>query len=81
MSRICVLNLSRAFDAMRRSLPSFEMLNPRNLRSSGRAGKREIDVAYGAGMARSMLKIPVAATGTARNIDTIAKLVELAGAT
>jgi hypothetical protein len=37
MSRICVLNLSRAFDAMRRSLPSFEMLNPRNLRSSGRA--------------------------------------------
>jgi hypothetical protein len=31
------LNLSRAFDAMRRSLPSFEMLNPRNLRSSGRA--------------------------------------------
>src|SRR5258705_13314483 len=37
MSRICALNLSRAFDAMRRSLPSFEMLNPRNLRSSGRA--------------------------------------------
>ena len=37
MSRICVLNLSRAFGAMRRSLPSFEMLNPRNLRSSGQA--------------------------------------------
>src|SRR6202171_1722551 len=37
MSRICPLNLSRAFGAMRRSLPSFEMLNPRNLRSSGRA--------------------------------------------
>src|SRR5271157_3643984 len=37
MSRTCVLNLSRAFGAMRRSLPSFEMLNPRNLRSSGRA--------------------------------------------
>src|SRR5271169_6156469 len=35
MSRICALNLSRAFGAMRRSLPSFEMLNPRNLRSSG----------------------------------------------
>jgi 5-methyltetrahydropteroyltriglutamate--homocysteine methyltransferase len=34
MSRIRVLNLSRAFGAMRRSLPSFEMLNPRNLRSS-----------------------------------------------
>src|SRR5216683_5276873 len=37
MPRICSLNLSRAFGAMRRSLPSFEMLNPRNLRSSGRA--------------------------------------------
>ena len=29
------LELSRAFGAMRRSLPSFEMLKPRNLRSSG----------------------------------------------
>src|SRR6516162_3328178 len=37
MSRIWVLNLSRAFGAMRRSLPSFERLNPRDLRSSGRA--------------------------------------------
>src|SRR5271170_6589136 len=37
MSRIRPLNLSRAFGAMRRSLPSFEMLNPRNFRSSGRA--------------------------------------------
>src|SRR5882672_10408683 len=35
-SRICVLNLLRAFGAMRRSLPSFEMRKPRNLRSSGR---------------------------------------------
>jgi hypothetical protein len=37
MSRICALILASAFGAMRRSLPSFEMLNPRNLRSSGRA--------------------------------------------
>src|SRR5271157_4087981 len=37
MSRIRPLNLSRAFGAMRRSLPSFEMLNPRNFRSPGRA--------------------------------------------
>ena len=37
MSRIRPLNLSRAFGAMRRSLASFEMLSPRNLRSSGRA--------------------------------------------
>ena len=46
-----------------------------------RLGKREIYVAYGAGMARSKLKIPAAATGTARNINTIARLVELAEAT
>jgi uncharacterized protein (DUF1697 family) len=44
-----------------------------------RLGKREIYVAYGtAGMGRSKLKIPAAAKGTARNINTVAKLVELA---
>jgi uncharacterized protein (DUF1697 family) len=43
-----------------------------------RLGKREIYVAYGAGMGRSKLKIPAAAKGTARNINTIAKLAELA---
>ncbi|MHC6157126.1 DUF1697 domain-containing protein [Bradyrhizobium elkanii] len=43
-----------------------------------RLGKREIYVAYGSGMGRSKLKIPAAATGTARNINTIAKLAELA---
>ena len=42
-----------------------------------RLGKREIYVAYGAGMGRSKLKIPAAANGTARNINTIAKLAEL----
>ncbi len=41
-------------------------------------GKREIFVAYGAGMGRSKLRIPAAAKGTARNINTIARLVELA---
>ena len=41
-------------------------------------GRREIYVAYGAGMGRSKLKIPAAAKGTARNINTIAKLAELA---
>jgi len=41
-------------------------------------GKREIYVAYGAGMSRSKLKIPAAAQGTARNINTITKLAELA---
>jgi hypothetical protein len=37
MSRIRALNVARAFGAMRRSLPSFEMLNPKNFLSSGRA--------------------------------------------
>jgi uncharacterized protein (DUF1697 family) len=43
-----------------------------------RLGKREIYVAYGSGMGRSKLRIPVAAKGTARNINTIAKLAEMA---
>jgi uncharacterized protein (DUF1697 family) len=43
-----------------------------------RLGTREIYVAYGSGMGRSKLKIPAAAKGTARNVNTIAKLVELA---
>ncbi|EXL01376.1 DUF1697 domain-containing protein [Aquamicrobium defluvii] len=46
-----------------------------------RVGKREIYVAFGPGMGRSKLKIPVAAGGTARNINTIAKLAELASST
>jgi uncharacterized protein (DUF1697 family) len=43
-------------------------------------GDREIYVHYGDGMASSKLKIPAARLGTARNMNTIAKLVELAGA-
>ncbi|QIG95996.1 DUF1697 domain-containing protein [Bradyrhizobium sp. 6(2017)] len=42
-----------------------------------RLGKREIYVTYGSGMGRSKLKIPAAVQGTARNINTIAKLAEL----
>lgn len=40
-------------------------------------GKREIYVHYGDGMADSRLTIPAAKAGTARNINTIAKLAEL----
>ncbi len=40
------------------------------------AGVREIYVHYGTGMAASKLKIRAAAGGTARNINTIAKLAE-----
>lgn len=42
-------------------------------------GKREIYIAYGEkGIGRSKLKIPAAKTGTARNMNTIAKLAEMA---
>jgi uncharacterized protein (DUF1697 family) len=53
-------------------------------RATGRAdeeirlGRREIYVHYGDGMGRSRLKIPAAKAGTARNINTITKLAEMA---
>jgi len=42
-------------------------------------GVREIYVHYGDGMAQSKLKIKAAGNGTARNMNTVAKLVEWAG--
>ncbi|MGD9656872.1 MAG: DUF1697 domain-containing protein [Methylocystis sp.] len=42
-----------------------------------RLGVREIYVHYGAGMGRSKLKIPAASHGTARNMNTVAKLVSM----
>jgi uncharacterized protein (DUF1697 family) len=41
-------------------------------------GTREIYVHYGAGMGRSKLKIPAAKKGTARNMNTVAKLADWA---
>jgi uncharacterized protein (DUF1697 family) len=41
-------------------------------------GRREIYVCYGANMARSKLKIPAAKNGTARNMNTVAKLASIA---
>ena len=41
-------------------------------------GKREIHVHYGAGMADSKLRIPAAKNGTARNMNTVARLVAMA---
>jgi uncharacterized protein (DUF1697 family) len=41
-------------------------------------GLREIYVAYDQGMGASKLKIPAAAGGTARNLNTVAKLAALA---
>jgi uncharacterized protein (DUF1697 family) len=42
-----------------------------------RIGRREIYVHYPAGMGRSKLRLPAAAAGTARNLNTVAKLVSL----
>ena len=43
-------------------------------------GRREIYIHYGDGMAHSKLVIPAAKDGTARNINTIGKLAEMAAA-
>ena len=48
--RIRVLNLSTAFGTMRRSLLSLEMLNPRNLGSSGRATALIVSLTHGFGL-------------------------------
>jgi len=43
------------------------------------AGVREVYVAYGEkGIGRSRLRIPAAEAGTARNMNTVSKLAELA---
>jgi uncharacterized protein (DUF1697 family) len=44
-------------------------------------GRKEIYVHYGPNMARSKLKIPGAAQGTARNMNTVAKLAAMAAET
>ena len=41
-------------------------------------GDREIFVHYSNGMGRSKLRIPAARMGTARNMNTVAKLAEIA---
>jgi uncharacterized protein (DUF1697 family) len=43
-----------------------------------RLGAREIYVHYPTGMGRSKLRIPAAKAGTARNMNTVAKLAEIA---
>ena len=45
-----------------------------------RLGKREIYVHYPHGQGRSKLKLRAAKAGTARNINTVAKLADMAGA-
>jgi len=43
------------------------------------AGTRELYIHYGSGMARSRFKLPAAAGGTARNINTVTRLAAMAG--
>jgi uncharacterized protein (DUF1697 family) len=43
-----------------------------------RLGKREIYVLYPEGMGTSKLRIPAAKAGTARNLNTVAKLAAMA---
>jgi uncharacterized protein (DUF1697 family) len=43
-----------------------------------RTGAREVYVHYPSGMGRSKLRIPAAMAGTARNMNTVAKLAEMA---
>lgn len=45
-----------------------------------RVGRREIYVHYGEGMGTSRLAFPAIKGGTARNMNTVAKLVQMAGA-
>jgi uncharacterized protein (DUF1697 family) len=42
-----------------------------------RVGKREIYVYYPSGMGQSKLIIPAGSSGTARNMNTVAKLVQM----
>lgn len=45
-----------------------------------RLGVREIYIHYPGGQGQSKLKIPAAKTGTARNMNTVAKLAAMAAA-
>ena len=44
------------------------------------AGKRELYIYYPAGMGRSKLVVPAAKLGTARNMNTVARLADMAAA-
>ena len=61
--------------------PSYLLTTVRNQAEDERIalGKREVYVAYGEkGIGRSRLRIPSAEEGTARNMNTVARLAELA---
>ena len=62
-------------------LPPDALDSARNVKEEEmRLGKRAIYIFYGDGMADSRLIIPAAKAGTARNMNTVAKLAEMAAA-
>jgi uncharacterized protein (DUF1697 family) len=62
-------------------LPSDALDAARNVQGEEmQLGKREIYIFYGEGMADSRLVIPAGKAGTARNMNTVAKLAEMAAA-
>jgi uncharacterized protein (DUF1697 family) len=63
------------------AIPPDAIENARNVQDEEmRLGKREIYIFYGDGMRDSRLTIPAGKTGTARNMNTVAKLAEMAAA-
>lgn len=63
------------------ALPTDPLAGVTGLRGEQLAlGTRELFVHYGDGMADSRLRIPCAAQGTARNLNTVAKLAAMAAA-
>jgi uncharacterized protein (DUF1697 family) len=63
-----------------RAPPADALTDAKNVNDERMAlGKREIYVHYPSGQGPSKLRIPAAAAGTARNMNTIIKLAELAG--
>jgi len=63
------------------AIPADALDGARNVKDEQmRIGKREIYIFYGDGMADSRLTIPAGKTGTARNMNTVAKLAEMAAA-
>jgi len=62
-------------------IPADALEGARNVKDEEmRLGRREIYIFYGDGMADSRLAIPAAKAGTARNMNTVAKLAEMAAA-
>jgi uncharacterized protein (DUF1697 family) len=72
-------SLSRTSALMQYSKPAADELDDVSGRAGEeiRLGQREIYVYYPSGMGQSKLQIPAARLGTSRNLNAVAKLVEM----